>query len=210
MNKVDSEVEEYNTTFELQDRVFSFIKNTTTAQIPRKVEMSMSDQEFNLLKNYYKEKNIEGFIENYKTQNQELLDDDIICLCLISAVKSHDIFLIYKILNVLYKKETTNPHPLVTLDKYGKNVILYSLEEHSCILQLGSYIFHLNEDNKITEKFSLEKDLLLKMVEALKHPPCETHPKLLIKELIKPIYTKESLEELIKEIGQDWLDSYYF
>jgi hypothetical protein len=112
-------------------------------------------------------------------------------------------------LNYLGSSNSVYPSLFTTLDQMGKNAILYALETGICIEIMSGYIFSLNLRNKICSKFVMEAELMQKVKHALMYPISEIHPKLLIQDLIGPLYTEKSVEELTNLIGQDWLDSYY-
>lgn len=176
---------------------------------PRKLNIFISEGDMVQVQDSTKKHGIKSFIEEYKIEHPSLSSFDTESLILIGAVKVFDIFLFNKILRVMQEDGATNSGVLVTLDGNDQSVILCALEKSSCIPQLQAYVFDLVQSGKIQEKYVLESSMLERVAYALKHLKTETHPKTIIEDLIKPIYTEESVKELIEVTGEDWLDSYY-
>jgi len=175
---------------------------------PRKLNIEMSDKEFELLKVYINEDKVDAFAEYYKQNPDSLSYEDIMTLGLMENFKKSEVLLSTKMLSSLYKNNI-NPGLFTTLDQSGNNIILYALEKGMCIPKLSGYMFWLNEQNTMGTKFVMEAELIQKVKHALTHPISETHPTLLMEQLIEPLYTKQSIKELTDLIGQDWLDNYY-
>jgi hypothetical protein len=184
-------------------------ENNVKGQQPHRLDMVMSDNEFSKLKDYARRGKVQEFTQWYKEQYPELSNDDVISLAVIKSINSYDFSLPKKLFAILYETDSTNPHPLVTLDGNGNNAVLCSLKTGISIEYLSGYVFGLNRKNKLNEKFVMDDDLVKKLAYIIKYPVSETHPVVLMRKLIEPLYTKESVEELIDVIGQDWLDSYY-
>ncbi|WP_341790504.1 hypothetical protein [Rickettsia endosymbiont of Polydrusus tereticollis] len=59
------------------------------------------------------------------------------------------------------------------------------------------------------KKFILDDDSIKKIAQVMHKTNYEEHPNVIIKEIFTPLYTEESIEKLIGELDEDWLDSYY-
>lgn len=189
---------------------------STVGQLPRKLDITLTKKDVGLLEKYGKQNNLQGFIEQYKSKHPELSTEDIIALGLMHITKSandsaHNVQspLHNQILNFVYKNNMLNGAPLVTLDQNNKNTIIYSLENCSCITELLDYTYSVNKNDQI-KKYVLNPEVRDKLASILKYPNFETHPQSIINELITPLYTQESVDELVEAVGgQGWLDSYF-
>lgn len=184
--------------------------STVSGQFPVQLNLEMVEEDFQNMTKAIENKTLDQFITKFIIAHPKhlppLTDNDVISLGLIQAIGKHQHSLVGKL---LYAKDDINIYPVVTLDKNSNNAIFYALKEGVGIKKLSSYIFGLNAENGIINKFIMGDDLIKNLSNIIKHPVSEVHPTLLIEELIEPVYTEDSVNKLISIIGQDWLDSYY-
>jgi hypothetical protein len=188
------------------------INNNCTPLYPRILDIEMSDMELENLKLHIKNKTIKDFIDGYRKEHasSNLSDGDVSTLGLIKSIINNEGAIVYDTLTELYKDIIgLDPNLLVTLDAKGQSPILCALEKGKYIHALLDYIFELEESRLANKKFVIDSDLREKLADSIKNPKFDNyHPWKIIEGLIEPIYTKQSVDELIELIGKDWLDSF--
>jgi len=169
----------------------------------------ISDSDFQHLKVCIKSGKIGFFIQAFEQKSPYLSAQNIVALGLTELIKKDEILLSNDLLKILYIDDELKPSVFTTVDKSGKNAILYALERGTSLTALASYIFDLDEQGKITEKLSMDIELMKKMKDAVMYPLSDIHPAELMEQLLEPLYTEEAIDSLTTLIGQEWLDSYY-
>jgi len=184
--------------------------------LPPKLDIEMSDQDYNKLLEAVKNEKTREFIVEYQKTHNSLNDEDIINIGLNKFINNYDPRLDVKILlflavDLLYLKRKCNLESIVTLDKHGNTPIYYALKEDVCIGQIMNFISTGPKVNPrlSPKKFTLDDDLIKKIASVMHKPKYEAHPNTIIKKIFAPLYTEESIEKLIGELDQDWLDNYY-
>lgn len=103
---------------------------------------------------------------------------------------------------------------LVVAYKDNSNPILSALKKGICIVELSGYIYGLQQNGLANKSFEMNQELMKEIAYAITHPVTETHPNILLNDLIKPLFTPDSFEDLKEEIDvsggyEGWLASYY-
>lgn len=107
------------------------------------------------------------------------------------------------------------------LTKNECELIIKALENGFYTCDVKTYIFMLNDSNKKYDRVKISeisKEKLEKMAYLIAHCLPESHPQLLMDEIIYPIFDDDCTTIILNEIasittfesGQQWLDSYYF
>ncbi|MFY9590230.1 hypothetical protein [Rickettsia endosymbiont of Halotydeus destructor] len=179
---------------------------------PPKLNMEMSDQDYNKLCEAMDNGTLQEFVTKYKTENSLFTNDEVIALGLFKALNKKEITLLSDLEKpgqLLFTNLDQNIYPLIISDVHGDNAISYALKNFICISYISSYIGILKDKGEIANKFILGKELIKEIAIGIKNCSISIPPTSLIKDMIEPIYTSESVEELRKCIGVDWLETYY-
>lgn len=177
------------------------------------INAELSDSDFQIFANYLRKDpaDAQNFVDNYLVNHLDLTRDDLATLILIKVIQTEDLSLSRSIFSFLCENGVSDLHYLTAQDKDGKTVITYALETQSCIRRIADKIFEITHqsDNEIVDKFELTEGLLNNMVKAFTKDRFRTHPEILVDDLIRPLYTKESVDNLIQALGDDWFNHYY-
>ncbi|WP_341793340.1 MULTISPECIES: hypothetical protein [unclassified Rickettsia] len=184
--------------------------------LPPKLNMEMSDEDYNKLLKAVESDKLEEFITEYKKTYNFLNDEDVISIGLSKFINSYDVNLDTKILfhlprKLLYFKEKFNLESIVTTDKYGNTPIYYALKQDVCIEAIRTFIDIAPEINPtiLTKKFVLDDDSIKRISQVMHEASYEKYPWAIVKKIFTPIYAEESIEKLIGELDEEWMNSYY-
>lgn len=172
-----------------------------------KINNEISENDFQLFINSLKNSHVEAqkFIKEYLTTHSDLTYNDLATLLLIKAARGDDIFLPDMILSVFFTNKIANIHCLTALDSHNKTIVAHVLETKSCIPILANQIFNsVNAVKPHFNKLTLSDNLLDTIANALTDYHFRLHPNVLIDDLLRPLYTEESIEQLIDVVGKDW------
>nr|WP_253308308.1 hypothetical protein [Rickettsia endosymbiont of Ceutorhynchus assimilis] len=178
--------------------------------LPLKSKLKMTDQDYNDLLKAAENERVDNFIQEYQKKHTGVTRDEIISVAINKLIVGGGSPLIEKLLFINDNITDISPLPITILDQENNNTISYALANDRGVEQLSSYMYRLKDSGKITEKFIMEDDLINKIAQAIIDYDYEYYtPKILIKKFIEPLYTEESVNNLIEVIGKDFIEDFY-
>lgn len=171
---------------------------------PRALKIEMTGQEYDTLKTAIQHKTVKEYISSFKESHTGTLDSDITALAMMRAIDIKDVVSLKKISKAI----PANVDTIVTKKSDGKNFLLYSIQE-GLIEPVSSYMYQITKSSPHHQRYDADTQLLQDLAHAITHPSFETHPRIVMQDVISEILTTESYDQLVEIIGQDWLDSYH-